>query len=308
MSYNPLTRYPGIATGLLSGGVMTANTSTSFNLSAGTGVIVDYVTNPTPSFQFVNFPAQVVTLTGAALTRVVSWWFTDATGVIQNSATQPTPTQRRSQIQLGVTAFVGGALQNVLSEPNFGPQAANQLYDLTYSLGSFINTGATVSPNGANLSFNLAAGSIFSTGFNYAGAGSPGMNNKAILAATPSPFFYATQLANSETPATVLDPGHYDVGGTITAVGGGTNSSTIQYVWVFGTGNTATQVAVQYGQTIYGTLAAAVAATGISNPVVNPDFATGGILAAWVCMTRVCTSLADTTNCTIVQSHKFTTP
>lgn len=307
MSYNPLTRYPAMSTGLLSGAVMTPNTTTTFNLSAGTGVIVDYTTYATPNFQFINIPSQVVTLTGAALTRVVSWWYVDSTGVVQNMATQPTPTQRRTLIQLGVTAYVGGALQNVVAQPAYGPQATNQAYDLSYSLGSFTTTGATVSPNGANLQFNLAAGTIFSTAFNY-DVSAPAMNNHPILAAAPSPFFYATQLANSETPATTLDPTHYDVAGTITAVGGGTGSSTIQRIYIFGTGNTATQVAVQYGQVVYGSLSAAVAAVGSGSVVTNPDFATGGILTAWVCMTRICTSLQDTGNCTILGAAKFAVP
>jgi hypothetical protein len=296
------------STGVLSGCMLTPNTATSFNLSAGTGIIADYVTNPaSPTVSFVTIPAQVVTLSGAALTRVVSWWVSDANGTITSLPAPPTADQRRTSIQVGVTAFVNNALTDIISNPTYLAQEANQRYDLGSALGVFRSSGAAVTPNGANLQFNLSAGTLFSIGNNYA----QDQRNPDVVttvAETPCSFYQATHVANSEAVATAIDPTRYDVNGVLTAVGGGNGSSTIQRVYLFGTRTAGTQIAVQYGATVYGTLSAAVAAVGAESAFVqNPDF-TQGALIAWICTTRVCTSLADTTNCTIVTAGKFASP
>jgi hypothetical protein len=54
---------------------------------------------------------------------------------------------------------------------------------------------------------------------------------------------------------TTIQPGYYDLNGVVTAVGGGSNSSTNQRVFLFPTGI----VRIQLGQQVYSNLAAAVA-------------------------------------------------
>lgn len=296
------------STGLLGGCVMSANTATSFNVAAGTGVIADYVTNPAaPTVTFVTIPAQTVALGTAEKSRIVSWWVSDANGNITSLPSPPTPDQRRTSIQIGNTAYVNNTLVDIISNPVYTVQEANQRYDLGSALGVFRASGAAITPNGANLQFNLAAGSLFSIGNNYAiDARNPDI--VTTIAETPCAFYQATRVANSEVPVTAFDPQHYDLNGTITAVGGGTGSSTIQRVYLFGTRNVGAQIAIQYGAAVYGTLSAAVAAVGAEPAFVqNPDFAQGALIA-WICATRVCTSLADTANCTIVSAGKFSSP
>jgi class 3 adenylate cyclase len=65
----------------------------------------------------------------------------------------------------------------------------------------------------------------------------------------------------------------YDVAGVITAVPGGSGTSTIQRVWAVPLNTTANQIVIQYGQTAYSTLDAAIAAVGSSSYVHNPDLA-----------------------------------
>jgi len=299
---------PYRSTGLLGGAVLTPNAATSFNVSAGVGVIVDAVTNPAaPTITPVTIPARTITLSGPELTRAISWWVSDAAGNVTSLAAKPTASQRRSSIQLGVTVYIGGSIISVDSAPSYIPQNANQDVDLMNSLNPFVAAGAKVTANGANLRFNLSAGQLFSAGYNY-GVDVYNPNVITSVAETPVSFYYGTQLPNSETPATQLNPTVYDVGGVLTSVGGGTNSSTIQRVYLFGTRTAGTQVGVQYGQTVYSSLSAAVATVGHSTTFVqSPDF-TDGILIAWVCMTRVCASLQDAANSAVILAPKFALP
>lgn len=294
------------STGLYSGGVMTPNNATSFNLSAGVGWIIDYLTNPsTPVVTKVNIAAQTVTVPGSPTVR---WWVADVNGNVTSLTAQPTADQRRTLVQLGTTAIVGGVVQNVVSAPAYTPQSNEQLYDFMYNTGSFVASGATFAANGANLLFNLIGGTIQSTAFNYA-ADPNNPSTVPITAAAPSPFFYATQLANSEVqaPGNLIDPTHWDNAGTLTLLGTNTTAS-IQRVYLFGTRNTATQVAIQYGQATYTSLANAKAALGLEPFTVNPDFVDGGILLGWIITTKQCTSLLDTTNALLVDAGRFAAP
>lgn len=298
------------STGLISGAVMTKTSATSFSVTAGAGLIADWTTNPAnPTFTAVTIPAQTITLSAAEQARVVSWWVSDANGVITSLATNPTPSQRRTSIQLGYTAFLGGTITDAVNIPVYLPQESNQRFDLGAALGPFRSAGALVTPNGANLSFNLSAGTMFSISANYM-VDPQNPDLVTTLAETPCSFYQTTQVANSETAATVIDPTHYDVGGTITPVGGGTGSSTVQRVWLFPTRTAGSQIAIQYGQTVYNTLNAAVASVGTNvNYVINPDFARGnGALIGWIVTTRVCTSLQDTANAALITAGKFDTP
>lgn len=297
----------GLSTGLFYGGVMASSTSSQFTVSAGAGQVVNYTSVPTnPTYTPVTITSQTITLTTQQLAgnpSPVLYWSANSSGVISASATPPTPDNYRSGIQLGVTAVNGGALVVVNSVPNYLTQNINQMWDLFNSLGAFVATGNTITANGANLAMTLASGTLWSPGFNY----SVDTNNPHLVttvAESSVNFHYATRTIGSETPATVLDPTHYDNAGTLTSVGGGTGSSTIQRVFLFGTRTPGTQIAVQYGQVIYGTLAAATAAVSTEPFVRNPDLSTGTILAS-IAMTRICTSLQDTGNSAIIMHNKF---
>jgi thiamine transporter ThiT len=291
----------GVSTGIISGGIMTANTATSFNLSAMVGYIVDYTTAPTnPTVKRITTSAQVVTLTGAALTRVTSWWLINNTGTVFNQATEPTPDQRRANIQLGVTGFIGGALVNIISNPAYAVQPSNAFLDFANAFGPFVISGGALTPNGANLQLNLATAQMYSANYFYkTSQTNPSTTN--TIAETPLSFFYGTQVASSETSATVVDPAHYDNAGVITTVGGGGNTSTVQRVFIFPVGTVGQQILIQYGQTTYSTLANAQASVGTAGFNVNPDVANGeGVLLAYIVLNKSATALNNIASAIIV--------
>lgn len=305
---------PGMysGTGVIYGCLMTANTTTSFNVSAGQAVIVDYTTNPVnPTATLVNIAAQTITLNSTELARAVNWWVADINGTITSQATRPEHAQRRTSIQLGVTEQLSNAIIDVTPSVIYTPQGNTQFYDLLYELGPFnspISADNAVSPNGANLSINKTVGTIFTPAAGYQN----GADNQHFItspAETPVSFFRV--LRNTVTlpgVSTTLDPLNYDLNGVLTPIGGGTGSSTIQRVFLVPTGVAGKQVYVQYGQTVYSSLSNAVNAVGNTGFVINPLLE--GVAAAiyWVVMTRVCTSLQDTANAVIVRTGRFALP
>lgn len=304
------------STGWVSGGNMTINGSNpaAFDVPASLGYIVDAVTDPTnPVVTTINLPPTTHVISGTDLTRAVNWWMVDSSGTIFSvGSSEPTDVQRRQYLQLGPT---GAALTpsysiiSTLPAPVVMVQGYNQFQDLINNLGPFAVSGNQIVGN-ANLTFGITTGPTFFP--NFSAATTP--RNPHIVQTpsgmNPAQFRYATQVSGSENGplTTAFDPTHYDVNGTVTLVGGGTNTSTIQRVWLFGTGTIGTNLVVQYGQKTYASLSAAQAAISASTYIPNPDFVNVGVLIGWIVTTKACTSLQDTANCTIVLAGKFATP
>jgi len=301
-----------LTTGIITGGVMSANVTTpsKVDIAAMTGILVDYTDPANPIVKQISTPAQTA-ITLASTSRIVTWWMVDANGNFIQQATQPTPTQRRTNIQLGITAYssAANAIFNVQTTPVIDRQPNNQLYDLLYSLGPFSITGNAVSANGANLSWNKSAGTLFSAGFNY--MLSPTNPHVVSSAGINAPNFrYATQLTGSQslTQTNVLDVGHFDSGGIITAIGGGTNTCSIHRVFQFATNLPGEQFAIQYGQATYSSLSAAQAAIGLEPFIVNPDFVGIGVLIAYIIATKSATALNNAAQAIFIQPTRFATP
>lgn len=297
-----------VSTGVLTGGLMSGVGTSTVTFGPMTGYIVDYVTTPAnPTVKAVNMAGQVHPLAGVELTRTVNWWMADEFGVITSQATRPTDAQRRTSIQLGVTGSVigPGTLFNVQALPVVLNQPAEQFADLLYGLSPFSIDGNMVSPNGANLLVDKSVGEMFAASFSY--ATTPDAPHHVVSPAeTPLTFRYATRVAASQGPLTTLiDVGNYDVGGVITPIPGGANTSTIHRVFLFGTGIATAQVAIQYGQTIYASLTAALDNVGAGTFVINPDFLGIGVLVGYIVVTKSATTLNNPAQAVFVRAGKF---
>lgn len=301
-----------LTTGIITGGIMSVNVSqpNKVDIAAMTGIIVDYTDPVNPMVKQVTTTAQTA-VTLASTSRIVTWWMVDANGNFIQQATQPTQTQRRTNIQLGITAYSSSAnaIFNIQTTPVITRQPNNQLYDLMYALGPFSINGNMVSANGANLSWNKSAGTLFSAGFNYAQS-STNPHSISSAGTIASAFRYSTQLTGSQslTQTTTLDVGHFDSGGVITAIGGGVNTCSIHRIFQFATNLISEQFAIQYGQATYASLSAAQAAIGLEPFIVNPDFAGIGVLIGYIIATRTATALNNPAQAVFVQPARFATP
>lgn len=297
----------GFDTGIVSGGEINANISNPLALDIGAtvGYIADYTTVPTaPTLTRISTNAQTVALTNT--TRAVTWWMIDASGNVIQQANRPTNTQRRQNLQLGATVTDGVTIFVDQTLPVIVPHPTNQLYDLMYSMGSFNISGNIITPAGL-LQLAQAAGTVFAVGFNHF-AGATLTNDPHVSPTTaqnPVTLRYLTQSSTTfAAPLTSVIPESYDVDGVITAIPGGTNVSTIQRIFLFPTNSAADQIAIQYGQTTYSSLGAALNAIQTENWVRNPNVPDGIFIASLV-LTKSATDLSNIAQASIIMSHRF---
>lgn len=304
-----------LSTGVASGGQLNVNASNplAVDISAVDGYIVDYLagTQAEPVITRVKTVDQTVALDAAALLRTLTWWLMDSSGTVIQQAARPTNTQHRTHLVLGVTAQDGVTIFVDQSLPVILPQPANQLADLMDALGPFSVSGNLITPNGANLMINHSAGTLFSRASNHFSG--PVLTNdphvSPTLAQAPAQYRYITATAPSfGALVNTVDAANFDNAGVITPVGGGSGTSTIQRVWLFSTNTAAAQLAIQYGQTTYSSLASAIDAIGQSGHVVNPLISSSGSLIAHLVVTRTATDLSNTAQCRIFAAGKFATP
>lgn len=306
-----------LSTGVASGGEISVNGAnpSAVDITAVDGYIVDYIagTQAEPVITRVKTQNQTIAMDGPALARAVTWWVMDSAGTVTQQAAKPDAAQRRTHLMLGVTAHTGGVIGVDQTLPVILPWQANQLVDLMEALGPFNITGNMITANGANLSINQSAGTMFARAFNHFSSGVLTRNPhvSTTQAQTPCQFIQITQSATTAPAlATVLDVANFDNAGVVTPVGGGAGASTILRVFLFANNNAAFQIIVQYGQNTYSSLSAAVAAIGASPGfVVNPTFNPGtGTLIAYIAVTRTATNLSDTSQAVIVAAGKFAAP
>jgi hypothetical protein len=296
------------STGIVWGGTM-APSGTSVSFGETVGYVVNYTTDAIrPTLTRVHKTAQTVALDAPALARTLTWWLLSSAGAFVQQATAPTRTQRRTHIVLGYSIFFAGTVAYTNAVPQYLPQPYNDRADLVDTLGPYIIDGGVMSPNGVNLSFNLTALSMFSR--SYAADTNPNDPSVANLAAhTPAQWRYAisTQTVFSPTTTTLIDPANYESGGVLVPVPGGSNTSTIQRVFVFAQDNAPDQLAVQYGQRTYTSLAAAVAGVGVEAFTVNPLII--GALVGWICVIKSATDLSNSAQAAFVPATaKFARP
>jgi hypothetical protein len=304
-----------MSTGLLHGGELNINADpTKLDITAGVGYVVDYVTTPAaPTLVRVAFPAQIgITPTGP---QVVTWWLMTSAGALVQQATAPTYVQRRTHLVLGVTATFAGVVTIDQSIPGwYASQPGAQLTDLMEALGPFRIQGSAgggglvISPNGVNRQINCTDGALFARYFNlYSG---PTLTNNPsvsqLVAQTPCTFRYASAVAAVGGLTTLVDVANYDPNGlgVITPIGGGANSTTIHRVYAFASNTASGQLALQYGQNVYGSLAAATAAIGSGVFKQNPSFSNGALIG-FIAAIRTATDLSDPLQATFTRAGLF---
>lgn len=306
-----------LSTGVASGGNMDPSGSNpqAVDFSPLVGYIVDNTNELSiaPTVSRVDWPGGTGVLAGAALTRTITYWLLDATQTLIQQAAYPSPDQFRTHLVLGASVYdtVGGAVVETQTLPTILPQQAPQLVDLMDALGPFSLSGNRISPAGANLQINKTSGVLFARAFNYIVGATIGNNPHISVSPAQAPAVFrrilSTAMPATPAPVNTIDPANYDVGGVLTPVGGGANSSTIQRVYLFAANSGSLQLAVQYGQVVYGSLTAAVAAIASGVFVPAPVTARGALIG-YLAVIRTATNLSDPTQATFVHAGKFATP
>lgn len=303
-----------LGSGVISGGDLSPNVDpTKLDISAMTGYIVDYnssapITPTNPSLIRVSIPNQVALVLTGPPAQTTTWWLVNSAGTVLQQAARPTPVQRRTNIVLGATAQSGGIIFIDQTLPVILSQLPNQLVDLIDGLGPFSTSGNVVFANGVNLTVNKTVGNLFVRAFSQIPT-YQNPHNATLPAQSPVTYRRATATAVLNPLETLIDVANYDPGGlgVVTPVGGGVNTSTNFRIWGFGTNLTADNIAIQYGQNTYSSLANAVAGIGSGLYIANPLFVDGTLLG-WLSVIRSATDLSSVTEAVFTKAPKFSTP
>lgn len=258
-----------LKSGILRGGVVsTGSSNTVFNVTSGSGQIVDINKNgmglygkPHPLIKYIKWD----TFTDQSLTYLTSadttWLLIDSNGNLVQQPVTFTDEQYKTHIIIGAVIHPSRtsiALTKTFPVTSYG--TANQFEDFVRIFGPIKIEGYGLSASGSSLSVNRTAGKAFSLGRNYLNdAESPNIVNDVSKDKCLFYRYYRSGSGfktdnNAGAGYDVVDPTLYDNGtGILTSVPGG--QYTIQRIFYF-PGQT-DLLGIYYGRATYNSLAVA---------------------------------------------------
>jgi len=282
-----------------SGLSITTPSGTTFNVGPVQGWIIDNVTEPAnPTIQLIIYSGSTGN-TALYVSSATETYILLTSGLtLTQQTTFPTPQQRRQNLYLG--KFGHGNRQfliNAFNEPDSSLSPVSQLRDM-FTVIKLVNDGVLASANGANLNINTSAGVLYGLGIGYV-ANKLNPNSLTISGQSPATFQYRTQTGGTPSNTTLIEPGFYDLNGVRTAISG--TKATNQRIYLLQNG----QIRIQYGQTEYNQLAAAVAALQNEVFVTFPNFRDNGILIGILSILSSASVLNDTSKAQFFSVSKF---
>ncbi len=276
-------------TGLLHGGLITTQSSTVYQVSSGSGIIVDLNASlnddPYPTIQYLNWgnlSASIAPLTASYQQAFVS---IDSTGNIYQQGTPYVAGQFDTVINIGVVLFQNqSTINGVKTQPStaYGFEQSQNIFNRAF--GPLKLSGFTLAPSGSSTgSLVVGSGTAYSAGSNYAidpnnpsYASDPGTSVSKIFRyyQSGSTWIYQT---NGGAGFQAIDPTQYANNGVLTAVPAPVNSNwTIQRVFWF-PNSVAKAIVVYYGNAYYGSESEAIANINIESFVEAPNTAANAI-------------------------------
>jgi len=223
-----------IPTGILNGGVLSTNTSTTFDVAAGDGVINILNkdnSDPHPEIKKVSWSATTVTHTlgnAGDANQLNTWVYVDSSGNIQQTLTTPSPALWRSNIVLGSVIHSSNAIRFVKTFPRPSYSNGNTFAEFVEIFGPLKKSGHLLTVNSTNtLALDRAAGISFGVGRNYQiDAEEPNLVSDG--ATTPAFHRYSSTASGftkddgtAGAGYTSIDPTKYDNSGTLTTASAG---------------------------------------------------------------------------------------
>ena len=301
-----------VSTGTFTGGEVqfgsgSPATVTTVTITAGEGFIVDNYTDPLrPVYKHVTWP-QFTDVPIAALTSADRTFFAYGGGsphLVQQSV-EFTPAEHRDYIHFGT---VGHANRThavaVRSNPHAAFDVQLRLSDLAEAIGAFNISGNIYSAAGSPaMHIVKSVGTTYRLGNNFhTSRKQPDITNDA--SETPVSFNYSYRAGGNDyvltAATTTIDSANYDgsAGSPAALEAMPSNQWQVQIIKFFA-GGAGTRI--EYGQTTYGTAAAAIAAIPDVNHVHNPAFAEG-VVRGYLVVQEGETDLA---NATFIEAGKF---
>ena len=273
-------------TGLLNGGLITTQSSTVYQISSGSGIIVNLNAslnnNPYPTIQYLNWgnlSQSIAPLTSSYQQAFVG---VQSDGTIYQQGTPFTPAQNDAVISIGNVLFQNQSTINGTKTQPYVAYGLPQRQDIfTSAFGPLKLSGYVLAPSGSSTgSLIVGGGTAFSDGANYP----VDPNNPSYVTdngtLTSKIFRYyqsgSTWVYNTNGGAgfAAIDPSQYSNNGTLTAVSPGDWS--IQRAFWYP--NSVTKaIVVYYGNASYATEAEAAANIPYEPFVEAPNTAANAI-------------------------------
>ena len=291
--YNNVTRLRwlegNLYTGLLNGGLITSQSSTVYQVSSGSGIIVNlnasYTDNPYPVIQYLNWgnlSASIAPLTASYQQAFIG---IDSTNNIYAQGIPFSNGQFDNIINIGNVLFQNqSTINGVKTQPStaYGFEQAQNVFNRAF--GPLKLSGYTLAPSGSSTgSLIVGSGTAYAPGSNYAiDPNEPyytvdsGTNVSKIFRyyQSGSTWVYNT---NAGAGFTAIDPTRYSNNGVLTNVPSPVGSNwTIQRAFWYP--NSVTKaVVVYYGNAYYGSESEAIANINIEPFVEAPNTAANAI-------------------------------
>ena len=288
--YNNVTRLRwlegNLYTGLLHGGLITTQSSTVYQISSGSGIIVDLnaslADDPYPVVQFLewgNLSASIAPLTASYQQAFVG---IDATNNIFAQGTPFNNGQFDVIINIGNVLFQNqSTINGVKTQPSVAYGFEQQQNTFNRAFGPLKISGYTLAPSGSSTgSLIVGSGTSYAPGANYAvNPNEPyyvvdnGTNVSKIFRyrQSGSTWVYDT---NAGAGYTTINPSQYSNNGILTTVQ--PNDWSIQRVFWF-PNSVAKAIVVYYGNQSYSTEADAIANISIESFVEAPNTSANAI-------------------------------
>lgn len=286
-----------LSTSWISGGVISQNTTTTFDISAGTGRMFDGT--PVSWDEMLN-----VAITNIATTISTRIAFDNTGSLIQLPVTL-TEEVTRDYINAGVIVHPAGTITNILNTKLSTKELYSQYVDSLQTLGVTKKSGLGISPN-ADITFNKIAGELESVGAGI-NNGERGQNIVSINAESPAIFTRVLGISDTivATGTTGIDPEFYDDGTATKASVPQANDATIIYIYqsIEPTGG----LVVMYGQTVYTSLQDAVVNAPLDRVQIPEEITNDSNLIARIAVRRDATDISDISQAVVLAGVKFGT-
>ena len=308
-----------LSTGLLHGGILsTTNGSTTFNITSGSGIVLNYnastTTDPYPTIKTVQWLASTnVPLTYVTSSQITYIGINDSGGIIQRT----TPF---ANIDYEQYIPIGRVLHQSSSVTNGTITSPNVAYGLPGSYDVFVRafgplklSGHVLAASGSTLGLTKTGGNSYVEGRNYtSNPNSPDLVLSTTDFALTASKIYKEYVSGS-TPVidtgvgaagyTVIDPTKYvDANGTLQTVSSGQYS--IQRVYWF-PNSVNRALFVYYGTTTYNSIDVAQASIADEGFTEGANTAGAAIFVGYIIVKGNASNLSDAAQAKIIQAPLF---
>lgn len=291
-----------LSTGLyeFGSGGLTNNSTTSFNIGNVKGWIVNSADplNATPVF--INFAGIIGQTTPYLATHAASYVMITPLNTVSILSSRPTVTQRRDNIFLGVVGHPNGAIGGIGNSPDIIMNVMSQVRAMFEPI-RFINGGILCYANGSDLQLANSGGTLYGLGIGFTTNGNNAPSTLNIPSGSPSVFQYRTQIGTVFANTSFIEPIYVDIAGVRTVYAGSGNQATNQRIYLLQNG----AIRIQYGQTVYSTLANAISEVATESFVEVTNNRNLGTLIGVVSVTKGCTNLSDTSTARFLPASKI---